>query len=135
MSEKISVILDENRLFPPAPQFVEQANVSGEEEYQKMYRESIDDPEAFWSKIADTLVWDKKWDRVLNWENKPFAKWFEGAKLNITNNCIDRHLKNGKKETRLLFIGKVSRAIPKLILMSSFIKRFVELPMGLKSWV
>lgn len=64
------------------------------EEYQKAYQRSIDDPESFWSEIAAHFVWKKKWNSVLNWNfEEPWVQWFEGAKLNITENCIDRHLK------------------------------------------
>ena len=63
------------------------------EEYQLQYNKSIECPEQFWSEIADTFVWKKKWNNVLNWNFKePHVKWFEGGKLNITENCLDRHL-------------------------------------------
>lgn len=65
------------------------------EEYKEVYRQSIDDPETYWSGVAENFVWKKKWDKVLNWNFKdPFVEWFRGAKLNITENCIDRHLEN-----------------------------------------
>jgi acetyl-CoA synthetase len=63
------------------------------EAYKEAYQESVDDPETFWGNIADNFVWRKKWDKVLNWNFKePKIEWFAGAKLNITENCIDRHL-------------------------------------------
>lgn len=64
------------------------------EEYFQVYRKSVRNPEAFWEEIAEEhFVWRKKWDNVLSWDfSKPEIKWFEGAKLNITENCIDRHL-------------------------------------------
>lgn len=67
------------------------------EEYQDTYRKSVEEPEAFWAEIAGHFQWRKKWDQVLNWNFKePDIRWFEGAKLNITENCLDRHLeKNG----------------------------------------
>jgi acetyl-CoA synthetase len=62
-------------------------------EYQTQYERSVRDPEGFWSEIASDFVWRKKWDRVLSWDfHKPELKWFEGGKLNITENCLDRHL-------------------------------------------
>jgi len=62
-------------------------------EYQKAYKESVEDPEKFWAGIAENFYWRKKWDKVLDWNfSKPSIKWFEGAKLNITENCLDRHL-------------------------------------------
>jgi acetyl-CoA synthetase len=67
------------------------------EGYKKDYEKSIKDPDSFWGNIAETFMWKKKWDKVLEWNFKePSIKWFQGGKLNITENCLDRHLeKNG----------------------------------------
>ena len=63
------------------------------EEYHQAYKESVDDPEKFWSDVAGEFYWRKKWDKVLQWNfTEPSIKWFEGGKLNITENCLDRHL-------------------------------------------
>ena len=63
------------------------------EEYQLAYKESIEDPEKFWASVAENFTWRKKWDKVLNWNfTEPKIEWFKGGKLNITENCIDRHL-------------------------------------------
>jgi len=63
------------------------------EEYQQKYKESVEDPEKFWADIAEDFLWRKKWDKVLEWNfAEPKVEWFKGAKLNITENCIDRHL-------------------------------------------
>ena len=63
------------------------------EDYQETYKYSVEHPEQFWSEIAENYDWHKKWDNVLSWDfNKPEIKWFEGAELNITENCLDRHL-------------------------------------------
>lgn len=63
------------------------------EEYQRVYKESVENPEAFWASIADNFVWRKKWDKVLDWNfTEPKNEWFKGGKLNITENCLDRHL-------------------------------------------
>jgi acetyl-CoA synthetase len=63
------------------------------EQYHADYKRSIEDPEGFWSNIAEHFIWKKKWDQVLQWNfNEPRVRWFEGAQLNITENCIDRHL-------------------------------------------
>ncbi|MBK0383410.1 acetate--CoA ligase [Pedobacter sp. SD-b] len=65
------------------------------EEYTSAYQKSVEDPEAFWGEIAENFQWKKKWDKVLEWDFKgPNVKWFKGAKLNITENCLDRHLKD-----------------------------------------
>ncbi|HYC27639.1 MAG TPA: acetyl-coenzyme A synthetase N-terminal domain-containing protein, partial [Chitinophagaceae bacterium] len=62
-------------------------------DYQETYRKSIENPEAFWGDIAEHFYWRKKWDKVLDWNFKePDVKWFINGKLNITENCIDRHL-------------------------------------------
>src|SRR5215831_318064 len=63
------------------------------EEYQLRYKQSVEDPEKFWAEIAENFLWHKKWDKVLEWNfTEPKVEWFKGAKLNITENCIDRHL-------------------------------------------
>ncbi|MEJ7768136.1 MAG: acetate--CoA ligase [Chitinophagaceae bacterium] len=63
------------------------------EQYHRDYKRSIDDPEGFWSDIAGTFSWRKKWDKVLEWNfSEPSIEWFAGGKLNITENCLDRHL-------------------------------------------
>lgn len=69
------------------------------EEYQQTYKHSVEQPEEFWAGIADNFLWKKKWDKVLSWNfSEPNVKWFEGGKLNITENCLDRHLaENGDK--------------------------------------
>ncbi|MEM8937731.1 MAG: acetate--CoA ligase [Bacteroidota bacterium] len=75
------------------------------EEYFQVYRKSIRDPENFWEEVAEEhFVWRKKWDKVLEWDfSKPEIKWFQGAKLNITENCIDRHLRIRGEKTAILF--------------------------------
>jgi acetyl-CoA synthetase len=65
------------------------------EEYEEAYEKSIQQPEAFWGEIAENFSWKKKWDNVLNWNfQEPKVEWFKGASLNITENCLDRHLEN-----------------------------------------
>ena len=67
--------------------------VTSYEEYKAAYKHSVDEPEAFWAGVADNFVWRKKWDKVLKWDfKKPDIKWFINGKLNITENCLDRHL-------------------------------------------
>lgn len=75
------------------------------EEYYQVYRKSIRNPEAFWEEIAEEhFVWRKRWDNVLSWDfKKPEIKWFEGAKLNITENCLDRHLPTRGDKTAIIF--------------------------------
>ena len=75
------------------------------EEYYQVYRKSIREPENCWEEIDEEhFVWRKKWDKVLEWDfSKPTIKWFQGAKLNITENCIDRHLATRADKTAILF--------------------------------
>ena len=75
------------------------------QKYNDVYKSSINDPEKFWEDIAvKNFIWKKKWDTVLEWDfSKPKIKWFKGAKLNITENCIDRHLKVRGDKTAILF--------------------------------
>lgn len=75
------------------------------EEYYQVYRKSVRNPEVFWEEIAEEhFLWRKKWDNVLSWDfSKPEIKWFEGAELNITENCIDRHLYTRGDKTAIIF--------------------------------
>jgi len=75
------------------------------EEYYQVFRKSVRNPENFWEEIAEEhFVWRKRWDNVLSWDfSKPEIKWFEGAQLNITENCIDRHLRTRGDKTAILF--------------------------------
>ncbi len=97
MTEGIEHVLDEKRKFDPPADFVEKARINSEDEYKKLYKQSIEDPETFWSDMASELHWFKKWDRVLNEEDAPFYKWFEGGKTNVAYNCLDRHLDTWRK--------------------------------------
>lgn len=76
------------------------------EEYQRVYQESVNDPEAFWAAQAETFTWRKKWDKVLDWEfRSPDVKWFLGGKLNITENCLDRHLETRGDQVAIKYEG------------------------------
>jgi acetyl-CoA synthetase len=89
--DNIESHLSETRVFEPPPDFAARARISSLEEYRRLYRESIDDPETFWSREARELLWRRDWDRVLEW-NPPAAKWFTGGQINLAENCLDRHL-------------------------------------------
>ncbi len=75
------------------------------EEYYQVYRKSVRNPQNFWEEVAEEhFIWRKRWDKVLSWDfEKPEVKWYEGAKLNITENCIDRHLRIRGDKTAILF--------------------------------
>src|SRR5437660_9521878 len=91
MSQSIDSILKENRIFQPSPEFSNQAHIKSLEQYEQLYREAEENPEAFWGRIAEELHWFRKWDRVLDWK-APWAKWFEGGLINLSYNCLDRHV-------------------------------------------
>jgi acetyl-CoA synthetase len=93
----IDVLLQENRKFPPSPEFTRSANVST----AKIYEEAARDPEKFWAGEASELEWIKPWSKVLEW-NPPHAKWFIGGKINVAANCIDRHLKGSRRNKAAL---------------------------------
>ena len=74
------------------------------EEYKEEYQKSVDNPEAFWAGHAESFVWKKKWDKVLDWNfSGPDVKWFEGGELNITENCLDRHLEERGDKVAILW--------------------------------
>lgn len=74
------------------------------EQYKTAYQKSVAHPESFWEEIAGTFIWKKNWDKVLAWDFKtPEVKWFEGAQLNITENCIDRHLEDKGNDTAIIW--------------------------------
>ncbi len=88
----IEALLEEGRKFAPGEAFIRQANVKDRSVYEKAKQ----DLEGFWAEQAGQFVWFKKWDKVLKWES-PWAQWFVGGELNITVNCIDRHLKTWRR--------------------------------------
>lgn len=95
MSNHIESHQKEDRVFNPPAEFSAKARVQSMEHYDALYRESIDDPDTFWAREANELTWQQPWDSVCNW-NPPHAEWFAGAKVNITENCLDRHVDAGK---------------------------------------
>src|SRR5690242_2728213 len=92
----IDSILNEQRLFQPSEEFRAGAHIKSLAEYQRLYQEAQDDPDRFWGDIARELHWFKPWDRVLEW-NLPFAKWFVGGQMNLSYNCLDRHVAGPRK--------------------------------------
>ena len=99
MEDKITSLLAEGKVFQPPEQGRDQAWVKSMEEYKKAYAESMADPEGFWARRAEELVtWDRKWDKVLEYDlTVPEVKWFLGGKLNVSVNCLDRHLTDGRR--------------------------------------
>ncbi|MBI3650690.1 MAG: acetate--CoA ligase [Acidobacteria bacterium] len=97
----IDSILKENRMFEPSAAFSSTAHIKSLEEYQRIFKEAEENPDAFWSQIASELHWFRKWDQVLEWE-LPWAKWFVGGQLNISYNCLDRHLSTWRRNKAAL---------------------------------
>ena len=98
MTEKGNIVsmMEESRVFEPSEEIKKQAYLSMED-YKKLYQKSVDKPEEFWNEMAGHLDWFKKWEKVWEWDfNKPALKWFVGGKLNVSYNCLDRHIKAGK---------------------------------------
>jgi acetyl-CoA synthetase len=93
----IDSMLQENRVFPPSAEFSAKAHIKSLEEYERIYKEAAEDPEAFWSKIAHELHWFKPWTKVLGWD-APWAKWFVDGKINISYNCLDRHAASERRD-------------------------------------
>ncbi|MCH8255837.1 MAG: acetate--CoA ligase, partial [Gemmatimonadetes bacterium] len=98
----IQNLLTEKRSFAPPEGFAASAVCGSLEEYKRLYDESINSPDTFWSRVAGELHWFKKWDTVLQWD-PPHAKWFVGGKTNISYNCLDRHL-DGPRADKTAFI-------------------------------
>jgi acetyl-CoA synthetase len=89
--------MPEENVYPPPPDFVRHANVSGIEQYHELYKHALDAPEEFWGELAEReLFWFQKWSHVFEW-NPPFVKWFVGGKTNVSYNCLDRHLTTHRK--------------------------------------
>ena len=94
----IESVLQEERLFQPPAEFSQTAQIKSLEEYQRLYEQAKAEPEKFWAKLAEKeLHWFQTWDKVLDWQ-PPFAKWFIGGKLNISYNCLDRHLTTERRD-------------------------------------
>ncbi len=91
--ERAEVLLKIGEKFYPPREIVERAWVK---DYDALYEKSIRDPESFWAEVAEELFWFERWQKVLEWEF-PHAKWFVGGKTNVTYNCLDRHVREGRR--------------------------------------
>jgi acetyl-CoA synthetase len=103
--ESIDVLLKEQRRFPPPPEFQANAHIKSMEEYERLYKWSVADPEGFWAGIAEeNLAWQGKWKKVLEYDfSVPYARWFVGGRLNASFNCLDRHI-NASTKNRIAII-------------------------------
>ena len=98
---------DEQSIYYPSPEASQNAYFKNMEEYEATYKRYIEDPEGYWAERAEeALVWTKKWDTVLDytWDPTPSIKWFDGGEINVTYNCVDRHVEAGKGDkTAVIF--------------------------------
>jgi acetyl-CoA synthetase len=105
-TKAIGTFLGETRRYAPPAEFSKAANIASKSEYERLYRQSLDDPDTFWREQTRDLVFRTPWIRTLEWE-LPHAKWFVGATLNITESCLDRHLSTAVKDkTAILWEGE-----------------------------
>jgi len=103
--KEIDSTMREKRIFYPPKELAEKAYIKSMEEYEKLYKESVEDPEGFWGRMAEEhLSWFRKWDKVLEWDfskigeaEEPYVEFFKGGKLNASYNCLDRHLNSWRR--------------------------------------
>ncbi len=100
----IESVMHENRVFAPSAEFVKSANVSGMDAYHQLCAEASADYQGFWAKLArELLVWNKPFTKTLNEDNAPFYKWFEDGELNVSANCLDKHLNTIPNKVAIIF--------------------------------
>ena len=130
-SESNQILSISDQKFAPPAHVVERAYMS-EAEYEELYARSITDPEGFWTEVAETeLDWFKKWDTVFEWKTLRY-NWFKNAKLNVSYNCLDRHVKNGKGD-KLAYIYNNENGEEIKITYAELLKRVCKFANGLKS--
>src|SRR3954469_2863187 len=113
--------------FPPPDSFREQANIADD----SMFAEAERDPEAFWAKQAEALHWNEPWEKVLDWSDPPFAKWFQGGKLNVAYNCVDRHVEAGNGD-RVAFYWRGEEGEELEVTYAELLRDVSKLANGLK---
>ncbi|EFK97081.1 Acetyl-coenzyme A synthetase [sediment metagenome] len=100
----IESVMNETRVFEPSAEFKAQANVSGMDSYNALCAQADKDYEGFWAKLArDLVVWKKPFTKVLDESNVPFYKWFEDGELNVSWNCLDKHLATQPNKVAIIF--------------------------------
>ena len=101
-------VLEEKRTFPPSPEFSAQAHLKSLDAYVSLYQESIENPESFWAEQSKALDWIRPWDQVLDASEKPFYRWFVGGQLNVSANCVDRHIAGAdRNKAAIIFEGEM----------------------------
>ncbi|MEK9150259.1 MAG: acetate--CoA ligase [Candidatus Desantisbacteria bacterium] len=110
MKKEMESMMKEERIFYPPEELSQDAHIKSMEEYERLYQESIEEPEAFWARQAEENIdWFKKWDKVLEYDfskigevEGPYLKFFQGARLNVSYNCLDRHLATARRNKAAL---------------------------------
>ena len=112
MSKKLASKPTSEEVFKPTKEFSKKARISSMAQYKRLYKESIEKPSVFWAREAKELVWQKSWTKVLDWK-LPYAKWFVGGKLNVCENCVDRHAEGPRKnKAAIIFEGEPFKGKP-----------------------
>ena len=107
-SSSFESVLEEKRTFPPSAEFSAQAHIKSREDYNKLYQASLQDPETFWAQQSEALDWIQPWEQVLDTSEKPFYKWFVGGQINVSANCVDRHIAGAdRNKAALIFEGEM----------------------------
>ncbi len=117
MAEKhtITSVSQEQRKIPQKEHFSSKAYIKSEEEYKKIYQESIKNPEKFWAEKAKQLHWFKEWDTVFMWDKEDVKfTWFKGGKINVSHNCLDRNLKERKNKIAIIWQGEPEDDVKKI---------------------
>jgi acetyl-CoA synthetase len=128
----IESIMHENRTFAPPASFTAKAHIRSQEQYDRMYRKSIDHPQEFWAEMAGDLAWLTPYSHVLDDSKAPFIKWFTGGKINIAQNCLDRHVDAGLgNKPAILWEGEPGDA--KTLTYLELLKEVCRLANALKS--
>ncbi len=128
MAEDFDVkLVEDTRYYTPDPEYRKNAWMK---DYQKTYQEFLSDPEGFWGKVAHHLDWIKPWDAVLEWKY-PYAKWFTNAKLNITINCLDRHVNNTRRN-KVALIWRGEEGAEEIFTYQKLLKEVMLFANGLK---
>ncbi len=109
MSDKkmITSMMEEERVFQPPAELTQRAWIKSMDQYRQWYNRSIEEPEAFWSEVAGTFWWAKKWEKVREWDfdNEISIKWFLGGKTNVCYNALDRHLPEAADKVAIYWEG------------------------------
>jgi len=105
-ADQITSVLHEIRVFPPPAAFAQRAHVSSMDEFERLVTEARDNPDGYWAKAAESVHWFRRWDRVLDWDEPPFAKWYVGGRTNVAYNCLDRHLPQRGSKPAIIWEGE-----------------------------